>query len=70
MYLYYVSKECLWLPSTHVFCIISDIFVPKYMSIEFQVADRLMYSVMHIPVVPLERAYRSLTLSVTLTDYP
>ena len=35
------------------------------MSIEFQVADRLMYSVMQIPVVPQERAYRSLTLSVS-----
>jgi hypothetical protein len=35
------------------------------MSIEFQVADRLMSSVMQIPVVPQERAYRSLTLSVS-----
>jgi len=62
-------KKVSWLPSTHVFCIISDIFVPKYMSVEFQVADRLMYSVMQIPVVPLERAYQSFALSDSLTEY-
>jgi hypothetical protein len=32
------------------------------MSIEFQVADRLMYAALQIPVVPQERAYRSMTL--------
>jgi hypothetical protein len=61
LFVLYFERKSFSYPQ-HVFCIISEIFVPKYMSIEFQVADRLMYTVTQIPAVPQECAYQSMTI--------